>query len=260
MLPSVSGALNTVEVNHLGHFKWLPENLGFRVADIAGVNVINCGLKSSMFNIAYGVPQAADVDHVVALVKAAFQGLPFAWWVPPSQHNIKITNLLTASGFVIQTAEHAMACALNMCAPIEFKTTLNVKQVTDKTALEDFIRVIEPYDFTARAVYEKIHTFVLQKNEKLFVGYVDDVPVTIGVLFICKDSAGIFSLITDANFQGNGYGRDMMVSFMQTAKAHGCVSVTLSASSEAGYRIYERLGFFKVGEFECFEYSNCNAV
>lgn len=31
-------------------------------------------------------------------------------------------------------------------------------------------------------------------------------------------------------------------------------SLTLSASSDSGYHIYERLGFSKAGKFECFEY------
>jgi hypothetical protein len=41
---------------------------------------------------------------------------------------------------------------------------------------------------------------------------------------------------------------------LKTAKENICEFVTLSASSDSGYRIYERLGFRKVREFECFEY------
>lgn len=54
--------------------------------------------------------------------------------------------------------------------------------------------------------------------------------------------------------QRKGYGTDMMVFLMKIAKDCGCHSVTLSASSNEGYGIYERLGFPTVGEFECFEY------
>lgn len=41
---------------------------------------------------------------------------------------------------------------------------------------------------------------------------------------------------------------------MKTVKDNDCWFVTLSASSDSGYRIYERLGFHKIGEFGCFEY------
>jgi ribosomal protein S18 acetylase RimI-like enzyme len=94
----------------------------------------------------------------------------------------------------------------------------------------------------------------LHANEKLVVGYAYGKPVSIGILFVSVDSAGIFSLVTSEDFQGKGYGTDMMVFLMKIAKDYGCHSITLSASSDSGYRIYERLGFSKLGEFECFEY------
>jgi hypothetical protein len=46
----------------------------------------------------------------------------------------------------------------------------------------------------------------------------------------------------------------MMSYLLGYAKRSRSLNVTLSASSDSGYRIYERLGFKKVGEFECFEY------
>ncbi len=46
----------------------------------------------------------------------------------------------------------------------------------------------------------------------------------------------------------------MMVFLMKFARDNGCNSVTLSASSDSGYRIYKRLGFSKAGKFESFDY------
>ena len=95
---------------------------------------------------------------------------------------------------------------------------------------------------------------LLQRDEKIVVGYEYGKPVSIRILFVSGDSAGIFSLVTSEDFQGKGYGTDMMVFLMKIAKEYGCHFVTLSASSKEGYSIYERLGFSKAGEFECFEY------
>jgi len=78
----------------------------------------------------------------------------------------------------------------------------------------DFISVLEPYDPHVSAFYGRINNELLQAKEKLFIGYASDKPVTIGILFICGNNAGIFSLITKEEEQRRGYGADMMVFLM----------------------------------------------
>ena len=249
----INKQLKIIEQNHLGHFVYLPKNLGFDVHEMNGLTIINCGLKTSMFNIVYGTPKdtAAGIDQI----KKSYKGQPFAWWIPPSAHNPNTTKVLSENGFIIETIEHAMICDLNHHARFEQKTDLRITQVTSKLMLADFISVLQPYDPDISAFYGLMNDELLFAAEKLVVGYAYGKPVSIGVLFVYGDSAGIFSLVTSEHFQGKGYGTDMMVFLMKMAKDHGCHSVTLSASSSEGYRIYERLGFSKVGEFECFEYT-----
>lgn len=244
--------LQIIEQNHVGHFSYLPKKLGFDIHEINGVTIINCGLKTSMFNIVYGAPQC--VISGIDQIKRRYKGQPFAWWIPPSAHNPNTTQALLENGFIIETIEHAMICDLNNARSFEKKTDLMIKQVTNKLMLADFISILKPYDPHISTFYELMNDELLQANEKLIVGYASGKPVSIGILFVSKDSAGIFSLVTSKYFQGKGYGTDMMIFLMKIAKDYGCHSVTLSASSDSGYRIYERLGFSKVGEFECFEY------
>ncbi len=244
--------LQTIEQNHLGHFAYLPKNLGFDVHEMNGVTIINCGLKTSMFNIVYGAPN--DTASGIDQIKRSYKGQPFAWWIPPSAHNPNTTKVLAENGFIIETIEHAMFCDLNNVESFEQKTDLLITQVTSKLMLADFISVLEPYDPHISTFYGLMNDELLHANEKLVVGYAYGKPVSIGILFVSVDSAGIFSLVTSEDFQGKGYGTDMMVFLMKIAKDYGCHSITLSASSDSGYRIYERLGFSKLGEFECFEY------
>lgn len=248
--------MRAIEKNHLAHFAFLPKVLGFDVAEINGVTVINCGLGTSMFNIAYGAPKPFKGRESVEDIKQAFGREPFAWWIPPSSSHPDMTKALLENGLVIETIEHAMMCVLDKVSPREQKTDLRIQHVTDKDILEDFIRVLDPYDPAARGFYERVGRELFHSEEKLVIGYSGTKPVTIGILFLSKESAGIFSLITNDEERGKGYGTDMMIFLMQVAKEKGCQSVTLSASSDAGYRIYERLGFEKIGEFDCFESSS----
>lgn len=247
-----NNALQIIERNHLGHFIYLPKKLGFDVKDINGVTSVNCSVKTSMFNIVYGASK--NCVDIIAQIKKIYKGKPFAWWIPQSQHNPNMTKALLENGFIIETIEHAMICNLSHVNNFKQKTDLVIRQVTNIRMLADFMSVLELYDPCVSTFYENVNDALLQENETLVVGYACDKPVSIGVLFTFRDSAGIFSLITSENFKGKGYGTDMMIFMMNFAKEHGCQFVTLSASSDSGYRIYERLGFLKVGEFECFEY------
>ncbi|MEY2393374.1 hypothetical protein [Wolbachia endosymbiont of Tettigetta isshikii] len=46
----------------------------------------------------------------------------------------------------------------------------------------------------------------------------------------------------------------MITHLMDIAREIGVRYATLSASSDSGYRIYERLGFHTFDQFECFEW------
>ncbi len=248
-------SLKVIEENHLGHFAYLPKLLGFDIREINGVTVINCGLKSSMFNIAYGSPNSLKISDSINEIKKAFAGQPFAWWVPPTDHNQEVTEIFLQSGLEIETTEHAMVSNLKANIILEKKSDLKITPVTDKLLLSDFLKVLEVYDSCANEFYNRINERLLNTDEKLFVGYKDGLPVTIAILFCRSDSAGIFSLITNEHSRRQGYGTEMMIFLMKLSKKIGCKTITLSASSDAATRIYERIGFRKVGEFECFEYT-----
>ncbi len=91
--------------------------------------------------------------------------------------------------------------------PLE--VNIEVKQVTTDRQLEGFIRIIEQYDSNVRDFFIQIPLPILNKQEKLFVGYKNNLPVVIEMLFVDGDAGGIFILITKEK-HGTGYGTAMM--------------------------------------------------
>lgn len=248
--------LKMVEKNHTGHFVFFPKILGFSAYEQQGLQFVDCGLNTSMFNIVFGVPEL-DISNTIDTVKANFKGQPFAWWIPPSGDTRALGTLLEEAGLVMETREHAMICDLEECAIETLKTDLQCQPVLTYAALQDFIHILEPYDSMVRLFYEKLtEPLLATAQEQFFVGYQQNKPVVIGILFNDIQAAGIFSLLTEEAARGKGYGTDMLSYLLQTAKKQGRRYVTLSASSDAGYRIYERLGFKRIGEFACFEFRN----
>lgn len=247
--------ISKIEQNALGHFSYLPKAAGFSVITDDALTIINCGLGSSMFNIVYGGLDALHTDfQQIQNVIDTFNGQPFAWWVPPSARSAKLTQKLLEHGFVIEATEHAMLCNLNVFSDNASLTDLIIEHVINPNQLEHFISALEPYDATVRLFYERLTPSMLNGQEKLYVGYEKDAPVAIGILYFQGDSAGIFSLLTREDKRGLGFGARMMTYLMKTAKESGAQYVTLSASSDSGFRIYERLGFKSFGQFECFEW------
>lgn len=244
---------NLIETGHLAHFKALPQALGFGVEERSGVTYIPCHLGSSMFNIAFGVPNHGDLSGEFTRAKALFKGQPFAWWVPPSLEPDAVAQDFLAAGFHKEAPEHAMIRDLSDFEGLPKRSSLSVERVTSKAQLDDFVEILSPYDETARAFYGRLEEAHLSGVEQLFVGYAHGACVTIGILHRGDTSAGLFSLVTQEDARGQGYGQDMMVALMETAKAAGCAFITLSASSEAGFRLYGRLGFETHGAFGCFE-------
>lgn len=266
-----------VEKNIFEHFKYLPKLLGFGVEESNLLDIVNCGLHSSMFNIVCGTNleqwaknmQDAElatscvfatnyqhgndfVEHKIREVIQHYNKQPFAWWLGPSTTPIWMSNILQELNFE-PSLEKAMVIDLTT---IETSTSSTIVHATTPEHIEHFIQVLEPYDPSARRFYKKLKNPLLYHLEKLFIGYENNIPVVIGTLYIDEENnmAGMFNLLTNENKRGLGYGTQMMNHLLKSAKESNVKYASLCASSESGYRIYERLGFQAIGKFGCFEW------
>jgi ribosomal protein S18 acetylase RimI-like enzyme len=281
-----------VEKNTFGHFRYLPELLGFSVGHYDDITFINTGLYSSMFNIVCDthlekwanqqegnfdpyekvrenisicgeiylgdLPRRGQefVEKKINQVINLFKDQPFAWWVGPSCDPPWLSETLSEMYFKKPTIEHAMLCELEN---FEAKSlgALTVNQVLEKDQVEHFLQVLEPYDKAARPFFEKLENWMLDKQEKLFVGYENNTPVAIASLYLDIDtkSAGVFNLITLEHKRGKGFATQMMHHLLEYAQKAKMKYATLYTASDSGYRIYERLGFKTLGKCMCFEWA-----
>lgn len=249
--------LELIEKIHLLHFISLPKKFGFTISEYHGAAMVYCGLGSSMFNIVYGAlstdpshwPQ--DIQRIIDF----FNGQPFAWWIPPSVRNQAFSDMLTHTGFVMGTYEHAMLCDLHTIQDHDTKHPLRIQRVEKNQELADFVSVIEPYEASARLFYTQYAGNISPHDaELLFVGYLDDQPITIATLYETTDAAGIFNLFTREDVRREGYSIAMVEHLLAYTKKHNRRYATLLASGEAGHKTYQHLGFEDFGTFDCFEY------
>ncbi|MEI6628404.1 MAG: GNAT family N-acetyltransferase [Alphaproteobacteria bacterium] len=275
--------LSNLEKTVTGHFKYLPQLLGFDVRESERLHIVNCRLDSSMFNVVCNthLQEWAKNQHNVEYFDSSYKAISrgfyiydegfvrkkiqevidffekqsFAWWVGPSCDPYWIRGILNEMQFKNNSTEYAMACDLSKYKNSDSSQT-DIVHVLNFAQLEDYINVIEPYDVSARSFYEKIKEWMLKENEKLFVGYEQGIPVVIASLYIDREngSAAVFNLITKEDKRGRGLGTQMMHHLLNYAKDAYLNYACLLASSDSGYRIYQRLGFEELGQFDCFEW------
>lgn len=99
--------------------------------------------------------------------------------------------------------------------------------------------------------FNKFSQIKLGSNVQMFVGYIDDMAVTTGLLIESKDSYGIYDVMTKETVRGKGYGSEMF-QFLLSQTKDKQKPVVLQASDK-GENIYKRFGFTSVGEMVVFE-------
>jgi GNAT superfamily N-acetyltransferase len=90
-----------------------------------------------------------------------------------------------------------------------------------------------------------------REGATVYTGYADGRPVTSGFSIRSGDTLGIFTIATEADARGRGFGAAMTGRLIADGAAAGCTVSALQASS-MGRPIYERLGFRLVQEYEIY--------
>jgi [ribosomal protein S18]-alanine N-acetyltransferase len=102
-------------------------------------------------------------------------------------------------------------------------------------------RAAYPYPWTAGNFRDCLHAgyscWVAELDRDLVVGY--------SVLIIAMDEGHVLNCCVSPQFQGQGYGRQIMDRLVDTARSHGVTSLYLEVrpSNTRALRMYGRFGF-----------------
>ncbi len=106
-----------------------------------------------------------------------------------------------------------------------------------------------PY-LVSRAVYLREQAW--QCGYEGFVGYVDGKPVTIVAMVAAAGAIGVYSLATLPSYRRFGYGESLLRLAAGEVSRRTGISKFVLQSTEAGYKIYKRMGFRDVTKFGVF--------
>jgi hypothetical protein len=244
-----------LEQNMIKKFSYLPSLIyGMRVDKLNSSIIINSKLTSDMFNII-----CDTTTNELSLLKKTidtfhYEKLPFAWWIGFNDEPPDLQEQLIKLGLKCTESEFGMSISLNILPKKVIRDNTYIAQVNSFHIMNDFISVIteqiksdiKPISDFYIAAQEII--FNSKCSQKLYVGYMNDTPVTIGALFIDNNIAGVWDIITSTYARSKGMATMMTLHILYEGKKLGCTYGVLTASKE-GQSVYGKIGFENLKNF-----------
>lgn len=211
---------------------------------------------------------AASADRRIGEILDTYRerGAGCWWWAAPFHTPDDLPRRLVAAGLTDEGFAPAMAIELRELPLDEAPPRqLAIEPVVDEASLRFFLSVhateTAPEDETSGplhpAAVERFVAAVLPRlsQEPLpfrYVGRVDGEPVATSRISVGGGVAGLYGVVTVPAFRGRGYGRAMTLAALRAGRDLGHVISVLQAT-DAGYRVYERLGYREIFRYGAFE-------
>lgn len=160
--------------------------------------------------------------------------------IPALGHH-EVENMLASAGYVqdgmnlVQTMplhqaypNHAHAHSYPQCSPAWMQAFVRMKALTP-AATESHTCILARIEHPA-------HYCQIMRDEEI---------VAVGLGVICEGWCGIFDVITDARWRGQGLATQMMLTLLNAARTSGATHALLQVSADnvAARRLYQQLGF-----------------
>ena len=212
----------------------------------------------------------AAIDAAIDRAIALFGGRSFLWWVGPDDHPSDLSERLVARDVELLDEVPGMAMDLAALAGRDAAPPpgeLTVTPVLDLDDLAAFHRVVThgfPEDWTdpeaVRAVTEGAARVAVETSFRephgvptRWLGRVGGRPVTTARIHTGAGVAGVYTVITVDDARRHGYGEAITRAALLAARDAGLAIATLQAS-DAGRRVYERIGFRELCRFQLHEW------
>jgi D-alanine--poly(phosphoribitol) ligase subunit 1 len=201
---------------------------------------------------AFGNPEAGDLD---VLAKAMLdKTIPARLIIPRPLRPETLYPQMTALGFKLLTSWPGMAMDLsnNVFTNDYPETTL----ISTEAQLEQWMAIVNTVLFTEKKLArESIHR-LWSSGEFLFYGLSANGQLVASILAYPKEKElSLYMLAVEEGQRRKGYARKLMQSLLADAKQNAYRAAYLQATP-MGLRLYEDLGFVRVGEFDIFKLEN----
>lgn len=235
---------NIVSTAQIHSWKSFGEAKGFEYKNIDGTHIFKSGIDNPFLNYATITEYVTTSRLDQAL--DFFGTVPFVWICDTSLNSVD--SMLEELGFTIKTTWPGMVLPLENFStnvPDEIK----VIQVTNESHLNDWITAgTEGFQLPRNTLEDFFVPLVALDDQRLFVAYIGDEPVSGCLSSICHKTALIAYLATKPTCRGRGAGRAITATAVLDAKNQGCTMAALQASA-MGESLYRKVGFEPMSQY-----------
>jgi ribosomal protein S18 acetylase RimI-like enzyme len=186
--------------------------------------------------------------------------LGFMWYVVPSTNPRTMGDKLEAQGFSKVASSPMMSIDLHSLPKRKEIPGLEIRPVRSKDEMKIFDKVLETQFQLGEATFKKRYEiecsvgFEEDCPRQLYVAYQDGIPVSTNFMLLDDDVAGWYKIVTHPDYERRGIGTAMTLAPLYDAKERG-YNVGVLQSTEAGYKVYSRLGFKEDGILDWYMYT-----
>jgi GNAT superfamily N-acetyltransferase len=251
-LPIMSKHSQIINENFYTHcWKITSQVPGMQVYHTPGLSLSHCGISCDTFNIIYLQDTGKLTPDDIHTAKAYFEqkNMAYTLWAEESHLTDAARNILDEAGIRVTNKEPGMLLYLPSCSLESKHTFVNIQKAETPEQVLHYARIVahnwNPPDENLISYYIKASPAILATGSpaSMYVYYHAGVPVAAIELFVSdQHTAGIYNLSTLELFRGQGMGTALISYALHEAKQQGYIYAVLQAS-EAGLRIYQKLGF-----------------
>jgi GNAT superfamily N-acetyltransferase len=227
-------------------------NLNSKIVQAQSISAMSTGIPVADLNWVWNekhltVKDSRDIDNIIKNYEQL--ALPFWWWVYPCGQANESRIILESKGLKYLMAIPCLAMDLTSLPAemsINAATKVAIVQNTGDLNLWEELS-FAGFEFAADAIIP-YHRFVTsfdiseQSPQKLFLVYLNGAPVASSLLFMNKDTAGIYFVSTLPAYRNRRIGLALTNYIINYAKKLGLKLCILQAS-ELGLNVYRRAGF-----------------
>jgi GNAT superfamily N-acetyltransferase len=229
--------------------------------ELPGLALACSGVNFSMFNSATltsPVQSQTELEQRIGASTAYFQskGLPWSFWI--CQHRIadglrpELVRIFGGSGLHLVVDLPGMA-AERLNPPLRPLPALDCRRVIGPRTRAEFNQIMSSTFGIAfrisREIYEAEDTWA--GNFTGYVGYIGETPIATAATLTTDGVTGVYAVATLPQYRRSGYAE----AIVRHALAQASDGPTILQSSDAGYRLYEQMGYRTVTRYAVFAYS-----
>ena len=234
---------------------------GGEVRELPGVSIASAAVTFQMFNAAFlsaPVPNEDYLSQRILMCSVQFnaRGQEWSFWVcedwVAGRARRRLRQVFEKHG-LRRTAELPGMAAERVSPPARPLPEIEVRRVRDSRTVEDFRAIGSVCFHVPIAWFNEVfdHETVWERFAA-YVAYVDGTPVSTAATIGCGNTIGVYNVATLPEFRRLGYGEAVMRHALAEAERERPARPVVLQSTEAGLRIYERMGFRTVGRFSVY--------